>query len=496
LLSDGSHEITFEVQDDGGLWSEPVSETLIVGQVQAEIVIDNGDPGTSYTGGTWSVSSAPDPYGTESLWNRNGATYTWHADFPQSGMYEVYMWWTEWGSRSTNAPVKIYHNNGIEVVYVNQRENGGQWNLIGQFKFNPLDGGKLMLSAPDPSPISYCADAVKFVYVPCETRPCVSIMEPWDYYLQSSTDLYVQARVYEEQGGQTGLGVKFTLDGGQEIIDYDPPFETIFVNVGLSEHVVDAFLVDGNGDPVSGSSTHDQVVNVGVGNYYVAIGDSITFGYGDDNTLDDISSDGRNYGGGFEPLLNDFLTDNTAVPHDIINEGVSGADSSDGLAVIDGLLQKHTEAQRFLVQYGTNDAWPILPVPSGKGLEPGNPGYPGTFKDNMQQIIQAINNDEKEVCLAKPPIALGDSADGEPYEDPDNGQRSLLIKEYNEVIDELVSDSSNQIDIIPPDFYGYFNYYDPQAGTYRYEIEYFDNLHPNGQGYHSMAEQWFEALTQ
>ncbi len=88
----------------------------------------------------------------------------------------------------------------------------------------------------------------------------------------------------------------------------------------------------------------------------------------------------------------------------------------------------------------------------------------------MQQIIQAINNDEKEVCLAKPPIALGDSADDELYEDPDNGQRSLLIKEYNEVIDELVSDSSNQIDIIPPDFYGYFNYYDPQSGTYRYEI--------------------------
>jgi hypothetical protein len=33
-LSDGTHEITFEVQDDGELWSEPVSETLIIGQGQ------------------------------------------------------------------------------------------------------------------------------------------------------------------------------------------------------------------------------------------------------------------------------------------------------------------------------------------------------------------------------------------------------------------------------------------------------------------------------
>jgi hypothetical protein len=38
-------------------------------------VVDNGEPGTSYTG-TWGVSSGLVPYGSESLYSRNGATYT------------------------------------------------------------------------------------------------------------------------------------------------------------------------------------------------------------------------------------------------------------------------------------------------------------------------------------------------------------------------------------------------------------------------------------
>jgi hypothetical protein len=62
-------------------------------------------------------------------------------------------------------------------------------------------------------------------------------------------------------------------------------------------------------------------------NYYVAIGDSITFGEGDDDPSDDISQDGRNSGGGYEPILNDRLTDMTGgVPHTIVNEGRRRAD--------------------------------------------------------------------------------------------------------------------------------------------------------------------------
>jgi hypothetical protein len=62
----------------------------------------------------------------------------------------------------------------------------------------------------------------------------------------------------------------------------------------------------------------------------------------------------------------------------------------------------------------------------------------------MQQIIDAINAAGKEVCIAKPPITLGNGPNTTPYTDPDAGVRSVLIKEYNEVIDELKKRSFKQ----------------------------------------------------
>lgn len=229
----------------------------------------------------------------------------------------------------------------------------------------------------------------------------------------------------------------------------------------------------------------------------IAMGDSITEGIGDDIAADDTSQDGKNNGGGYEPILNDLLTVyEGGLPHDIVNEGVGGDTSADGLAFIPTALGLYPDAKKYLLQYGTNDARPWAPVPSGKGLNPGDPGYPGTYKDNMQQIIDEINNAGKEVSLAKLPIALGDSVNGVPYVDPDTGARSLLIKEYNQVIDEFVNDPTNNIIVMPPDFYNYFKDIDPATGFPRYEDQYADNLHPNGIGYQSMASLWFDALTQ
>ena len=229
----------------------------------------------------------------------------------------------------------------------------------------------------------------------------------------------------------------------------------------------------------------------------ITLGDSITEGYGDDISADDISQDGRNNGGGFQPILNNLLTAHEkGFPNNIINEGVGGDTSADGLAYISTALVLYPAAKSYLVQYGTNDANPMLPIPSGKGLHPGDPGYPGTYKDNLQQIINAINGAGKQVCLAKPPITLGDTVNGTQYVDPDTGARNLQIKEYNQVIDELVNDFSNHIIIIPPNFYNYFKEIDPVTGNSRYKDQFSDNLHPNGIGYQSMAELWFEALTQ
>ena len=161
-LSDGVHTISFKVQDNDGLWSSPVEQTLVVGTEPTEFIVDNGDAGTSSTG-VWQVSGATDSYGDESLWSRDGGTYTWSFTPPVAGKYEVSMWWTEWPSRSTAAPVRITHADGTTDTTVNQQANGGIWNSLGIFTFD--GSGSVRISAPNPYPTSYCADAVRFTKV-------------------------------------------------------------------------------------------------------------------------------------------------------------------------------------------------------------------------------------------------------------------------------------------------------------------------------------------
>jgi lysophospholipase L1-like esterase len=154
------------------------------------------------------------------------------------------------------------------------------------------------------------------------------------------------------------------------------------------------------------------------------------------------------------------------------------------LALVPALLQRHPKARYDLIQYGTNDsgASGALPVPSGEGLNPGDPGYAGSFKDNMQRIITAFVQAGQTPLLAKVPIVIAPCAlCADPNVEPPN----RLIQAYNRVIDELVI--ANDIQVTPPDFYTYFK---------SHPEEFYDDLHPNGAGYQAMANLWFQALTQ
>src|SRR5512135_1963409 len=142
--------------------------SLFAFDAHADVIIDNGQAGTSYTG-TWSASSAAGYYGTNSLWSYKSSsggsapTYTWSATLPQSGTYDVYAWWTSYvGSttRSTAAPYTITYNGGSQTVNVNQRINGGQWNKLGTFAFGT--SGSVTLTASDVYPVVESADAVRF----------------------------------------------------------------------------------------------------------------------------------------------------------------------------------------------------------------------------------------------------------------------------------------------------------------------------------------------
>jgi lysophospholipase L1-like esterase len=496
LLTEGTHLITFKVRDNSGLWSAAATKTVVVGLAQPvplEFTIDNRDPETAYTG-SWSASGAPSPYATDSVWSRDGSTYSWIFSPPVSGDYRVYGWWTQLSSRSTSVPVEIDHAAGSTTASTNQQRDGGHWNLLGTKSFQSNSNYTINVTSQS-APSTTSADAFRFELI-YDHEPRVNITSPNSYYLQTSPDLAVKA---DGNNVQSGWAIKFVIDQGKagERVSTDSikPYEALFAGLSKGEHSLDAFVVDQSGNEIQGLYTHDQRLSIGIGDYYVSIGDSITKGYADDDLSDDASADGRNTGGGYEPRLNTVLTAQQGFPQTIANEGVNGATTSDGLALLPAVLAKHPGAKRYLLQYGTNDAAMVLPRPSGQGLSEGDAGYSGSFKDNMQRMINAIRANGKEVCLAKAPVALGDSTDSTPYTNPQTASKNVLIRAYNLVIDELVDDPANNISCTPPDFYAYFSYCDT-SGHCRYEDEYADNLHPNGVGYRSMADLWLQSITQ
>lgn len=361
----GVDTFKYTVADSQGAVSNQATVTVMINAASAEVVIDNGGPGTSYTG-TWAVSGATGSYGSASVWSRDGSKYTWTFVPTVSGNYQVSMWWTSYTSRSTSVPVDVQHSGGTTRVNINQKLNGGKWNGLGIYSL--IAGASYTVTiTSQPGPSSTCADAVKF-----------------------------------------------------------------------------ASLTDAVG--------------------YVAVGDSITEGYGDN-----IISDGI----GYEPVLADLLTTSRGYPNVIANEGIGGTSSADGAASVSSTLLKYPLAAYVLVQYGSNDADTLYggPVPSGLGLNPGEPGYAGSYKDNMQRIISAIILGGKTPYLAKVPYTTL------------SRYNIMSILEYNAVIDELVS--ANVISVVPPDFYSWFQAHTSQLA---------DGLHPNGTGYQSMANLWSGAL--
>lgn len=283
----------------------------------------------------------------------------------------------------------------------------------------------------------------------------------------------------------SGGRVQFVLDGVPPFIDdASQPYAGTFFAVSPGDHIVTSRIVDSAGAPINDGAGLDFDINdrVGVGGeYFVAFGDSITRGDGDGDPSDNDSSDGRNIGEGYTPILNNLLS--TAVfprPVTVMSEGIGGTTSTNGLSRLSQTIARHSQSEYWLILFGTNDSGGATPLPSGVGLVPGQAGYAGSYKDKMQQIIDGLlgANPAKTPLLAKVPIV----------NNPSSVSRNMLIQEYNAVIGELVS--ANAIPVVPPDFYDYFE--DHLTGSL--DPQFSDELHPNGVGYQNMAALWRDAI--
>jgi len=128
-------------------------------------VIDNTDDEFTQVG-SWGTSGNAGFYNTNSLFSSSGTgsnVATWTPNLARAGRYEVSAWWIGSGNRSDAAPYVVHHRNGTTPVPRNQKINGSQWNVLGEFEFDPGTDGFVTLSNNTAPGDFVSADAVKFV---------------------------------------------------------------------------------------------------------------------------------------------------------------------------------------------------------------------------------------------------------------------------------------------------------------------------------------------
>jgi hypothetical protein len=173
--TDDDDSVTFNLGDEFYAFED--NETV-------EIIIDNTDEGFTLVTDNWTeVPDHPEGY------NRNfyhtcddvycdsgtsGVDYEaqWAVNLP-AGTYEVYVWYRSWTEYNTTAWYTInYANGGSDRVHLNQRQDQGQWNLLGEYVFDG-DSSVVLSNNPLNERDHVCADAVKFERIASGSGPSI-----------------------------------------------------------------------------------------------------------------------------------------------------------------------------------------------------------------------------------------------------------------------------------------------------------------------------------
>jgi lysophospholipase L1-like esterase len=411
--------------------------------------------------------------GHRKLWRVQAGTFTELVTSPQSYV----------GGQWIN--LRIIHQNGVILIFI----DGKQVMAAGDASYS---SGKIAFFCANNPSCSF--DNLTVTAAPDDPMPGLNLPD-------SSSPAHASGEYFVTPGNTldvtgmttvaTGIGgMEFVLDEGtgSEVSQTDliPPYGSQFSALVPGEHSITTYLLDMSEQRLTSGMASATMPRVGSGGIHLfAMGDSITFGLLDDIAADDISLDTRNTGGGYAPVLNDYLNAyNGGIPVTVINDGNSGELTSTGAGRIGMVLARTPAVQAYLFGYGTNDSGGSMPLMSGLGMSPVDDGYAGSYKDYLQQIIDAVvlpppTGAGKLVFFAKIPPYLS------------NGMRDAQIQEYNQVIDELVAQlkldyPSSYLNYTPPDFHSYFTANTEEMAS--------DLIHPNGAGYQSMGRLWCEAL--
>ncbi len=136
--------------------------TVTVTPPGAELILDNGDQGTSATG-NWRSKTSKEDYGSGYLYaaRSENTSYRWTAT-PPGDQYRVYAWWVDKKNQSQNVSYTIRHGSGqLDTVTSSQKSGGGQWQLLGSYSSE--DGQDYVEISSDND--RFTADAIRWVAV-------------------------------------------------------------------------------------------------------------------------------------------------------------------------------------------------------------------------------------------------------------------------------------------------------------------------------------------
>ncbi|MBN1443388.1 MAG: family 10 glycosylhydrolase [Planctomycetes bacterium] len=129
------------------------------------VTVDDRDEGFT-NGGPWSSGSSPGGNDGDYLFSSDQPVATAWAEFrpflPRQGDYEVSIWYVAGTNRVTDASFTVVHADGHDDFFVDQKQNGQRWNVLGTFPFLAGAEGYVRLTNQASGGDVVIADAVRF----------------------------------------------------------------------------------------------------------------------------------------------------------------------------------------------------------------------------------------------------------------------------------------------------------------------------------------------
>jgi hypothetical protein len=142
-----------------------------IGYQPIEVVLDNDDPGVTYSGGWTNSGSSPYyengvtlsgvSYRFAGTSEPETATARYTPNLPTTDFYPVYTWVLDSANR-TNQLYRIVHSGGTTEVRVDHRLVGRGWVWLGSYYFEAGTGGYVEISNQAPPGDNVIADAIRF----------------------------------------------------------------------------------------------------------------------------------------------------------------------------------------------------------------------------------------------------------------------------------------------------------------------------------------------